>query len=135
MDQRGAPLVVVVTGAKQHDKWSVQEIILGIIVERPTSQQHLCADKGYDFDDVQQLVFEAGYIAHIKHRRRRGEPELCPIPGELQYPARRWVVERTFNWLIKRRSLRIRWCKKPDNWLALIQFACAHILFDMAFYG
>lgn len=137
VDERGAPLSVVVTGANQHDKWSVQELILGIMVDRPTSQQHLCADKGYDFDDVHQVVLEAGYIAHIKHRRRRGEPEpeLCPIPGELRYPARRWVVERTFNWLLKRRSIRTRWCKKADNWLALIKFACANIVFDMAFYG
>jgi transposase len=61
--------------------------------------------------------------------------EECPIPGELRYPARRWVVERTFSWLAKRRSLRIRWCKKVDNWLALIQFACAHILLDMTIFG
>jgi hypothetical protein len=45
------------------------------------------------------------------------------------------VVERTLGWLTKRRSIRVRWCKKSQNWLALIQFACAHILFDMAFFG
>ena len=40
-----------------------------------------------------------------------------------------------FNWLLKRRRIRTRWCKKADNWLALIKFACAHIVFDMALYG
>jgi hypothetical protein len=76
------------------------------------------------------------YVPHMKHRRR-GEPkvELCSVPGEVQYPARRWVVERTFSWLAKRRSLRTRWSKKAANWLALVQFATAHILFDMAFFG
>lgn len=66
-----------------------------------------------------------------------GEPkvELCPLPGEVHYPARRWVVERTFSWLAKRRTLRTRWCKKAANWLALLQFASAHLLFDMAFFG
>ena len=39
------------------------------------------------------------------------------------HPARRWVVERTISWLTKRRSLRTRWSKKAENWLALIQLA------------
>ena len=86
------------------------------MIERPDPEdieQHFCADKGYDYDDVHQAVEEAKYVPHIKHRRRRNEPpeEECPIPGETQYPARRWVVERTISWLGKRRSIRIRWCK------------------------
>lgn len=138
VDQRGAPLSLAVTGANEHDKWSAKELMISIVVKRPKhKQQHLCADKGYDYEDVHEFVEHERYIAHIKHRRRRGEPliEQCPMPGEKQYPARRWVVERTLGWLAKRRSIRIRWCKKPQNWLAFIQFACAHILFDMAFYG
>jgi putative transposase len=51
----------------------------------------------------------------------------------MTYPARRWVVERTLSWLTKRRSIRTRWSKEVANWLALVQFACAHILFDMRF--
>jgi putative transposase len=47
----------------------------------------------------------------------------------------RWVVERTFGWLVERRSLRVRWCKKAENWLAFIHLACAHILMDMTVYG
>ena len=136
VDQRGAPLAVYVTGANEHDKWSADDLIFSVVVRRPSVQQHLCADKGYDYDDVHQVVRDENYIPHIKHRRRRGEPpDPCPIPGEHRYPARRWVVERTLGWLVKRRSLRTRWCKKPENWLALIQFACAHILHDMAIFG
>lgn len=59
----------------------------------------------------------------------------CPIPGEHRYPARRWVVERTLSWLVKRRSIRLRWCKKSQNWLAFLQLACAHILYTMAIFG
>ena len=138
VDQRGAPLEVYVTGANEHDKWSADDLIISIVVERPRhKKQHLCADKGYDYDDVHDFVQQQHYIAHIKHRRRRGEPiiEDCPVPGETRYPARRWVVERTLGWLNKRRSIRVRWFKKFENWKAMIQFACAHILFDLAFYG
>ena len=138
VDKRGAPLALHITGANEHDKWSADDLLISIVVERPKHKtQHLCADKGYDYDDVHRFVEQARYIAHIKHRRRRGEPviEDCPIPGETQHPARRWVVERTLSWLTKRRSIRVRWCKKFQNWKALIQFACAHILFNLAFYG
>lgn len=140
VDGRGAPLAVYLTSANIHDKWLVDEVIFSIVVPRPDPhevEQHLCLDKGYDFADVHQFVEQERYVAHIKHRRRRNEPllENCPIPGETQFPARRWVVERTFGWLAKRRSLRTRWAKKSQNWLALIQFACAHILADLAIYG
>lgn len=138
VDERGAPLAVYVTGANEHDKWCADELIISMVVKRPKKKkQHLCADKGYDYDDVHAFVEQERYIAHIKHRRRRGEAviEDCPIPGEKRYPARRWVIERTLGWLTKRRSIRIRWCKKFQNWKAIIQFACAHILFNMAFFG
>jgi len=137
VDQRGAPLAVHITGANEHDKWSVDDLIFSMVVPRPGYAQHFCADKGYDYPDVRNTVCQAGYKDHIKRRRRRGEPQVteCPIPGETQYPARRWVVERTLGWLTKRRSLKVRWCKKGENWLAFVQFACAHILADMAIYG
>jgi putative transposase len=140
VDQFGAPLAVHITGANQHDKWSADDLIFSIVVERPDPQhleQHFCADKGYDYDDVHLVVEQQLYTPHIKHRRRRNEPKPveCPIPGETQYPARRWVVERTFSWLVKRRSIRTRWCKKVENWLALVLFACAHIVFNLAFFG
>jgi putative transposase len=138
VDQRGAPLSLYLSGANEHDKWFADELIIAMVVKRPQRRkQHLCADKGYDYTDVRQFVEQQGYLAHIKHKRKRGEPVLeeCPMPGETRYPARRWVVERTFGWLTKRRRLRTRWCKKSQNWLAFIQFACAHILLDLAIYG
>lgn len=138
VDKRGAPLAIHTSGANEHDKWSADDLIVSIVVKRPKNKkQHLWADKGYDYADVHQFAEQARYITHIKHRRRRGEPivEECPIPGETKHPARRWVVERTFGWLAKRRSIRTRWCKKFENWKAMIQLACAHILFDLAFYG
>jgi putative transposase len=137
VDQRGAPIAVRITGANAADKTMVREVVVAIAAKRPRQQQHFCADRGYDYEDVHTFVLDAGYTPHIKHRRRRGEPAAPAgdVPGEASFPARRWVVERTFNWLLKRRSLRTRWCKKASNWLALVQFACAHILCDMAIYG
>ena len=55
--------------------------------------QHFCGDKGYDFDDVRRPS-PGRHVPHIKRKRRRGEPlaDDHPVPGETQYPARRWVV-------------------------------------------
>ncbi len=101
----------------------------GVVVDRPQPDddhpQHLCLDKGYDFDEVRELVARYGYTAHI---RTRGEERLEKqvIPG---YRARRWVVERTHSWLNRFRRLLIRWEKKVDNYLAMFHLACAWITF------
>lgn len=135
VDEYGAPLAIHLTGANEHDKWSVDDLVVHIVIKRPYGEQHLCADKGYDYADVHQFVEEQHYQSHIKHRRLRNElpPDECPIPGEASFPARRWVVERTLGWLAKRRSIRIRWCKKPENWMAFLKLACADILLQLIF--
>lgn len=135
VDERGAPLAIDVFGANHNEKWHIAALICSILVHRPTLTQHFCLDKAYDSWEVHIFVRKQGYSAHIKHRRRRNEPkDTCSIPGETQYPPRRWVVERTLGWLGRRRSIRTRWCKKPQNWLALIHLACADILFNLAYY-
>ena len=135
VDERGAPLAIHITGANEHDKWSVDDLVVHIVKKRPNTEQHFCADKGYDSEDIFHFVKAKRYVPHIKHRRRRNEPkgEECPIPGEKSFPARRWVIERTLGWLAKRRSLKIRWCKKPENWLAFLKLASAHILLNLIF--
>jgi transposase len=136
VDQRGAPLAMDVFGANQNEKWHIAALICSILMQPPTSAQHLCLDKAYDSWEVHIFVKQQGYVPHIKHRRRVNEPnDPCPIPGETQYPPRRWVVERTLGWLGHRRSIRTRYCRKGQNWLAFIYLACAHILFDFAFFG
>jgi putative transposase len=144
VDGRGAPISVVLTGANRHDKVSAVDLIVSMIPKRPAhKEQHLCADKAYDSYDLREFAASAGYIAHIKINPRRrkdaaeGSEEHPPTEEfvERVYPARRWKVERTISWLSKCRSLRTRWSKKAENWLALIQLACAHVLLNLAVFG
>ena len=144
VDERGAPLSIVLTGANRHDKVSAIDLIVSVLVERPAhkEEQHLCADKAYDAADVREFLASEGYTAHIKvNPRRAGGSEDEDLrekegtPEEKRHPARRWVVERTISWLTKRRGLRTRWSKKSENWLALIQLACAHVLLNLAVFG
>ena len=64
---------------------SVKNLVFHVAVQRPGSEQHFCGDKGYDYDDVRQAVAQAGYIAHIKRKRQRGEP----VPDPVLHPAKR----------------------------------------------
>jgi putative transposase len=138
VDGRGAPLSVVLTGANRHDKVSAMDLIVSVVLKRPAQkEQHLCADKAYDSDDLREFVDSAGYIEHIKvnSRQKGSQRPLSEETSKRVYPARRWIVERTISWLVKRRSLRTRWAKKAENWLALVQLACAHILLNLAVFG
>ena len=53
---------------------------------------------------------------------RRGEAGRV---GSETLSWRRWVVERTLAWLSKCRALLVRYDKKPQNFLGLLQLACA----------
>ena len=128
----GVPLGVAVAGANRHDMKMVRATLETQVGARPqpTPQepQNLCLDKGYDFDEVREILAEFGYIPHI---RARGEETQAKqhVPG---YRARRWVVERTHSWMNRFRRLLIRWEKKVANYLAMLEFACAFIAFRSA---
>jgi putative transposase len=150
VDGRGAPISIVLTGANHHDKVSAIGLIVSVVTKGPAQkEQHLCADKAYDSDNLREFLTSAGYEAHIKVNPRRKGPaeggaEHPPNSSSSSsddesskraHPARRWIVERTISWLVKRRSLRTRWSKKAENWLALVQLARAHILLNLAVFG
>ena len=117
-DGGGVPIAVALTAANTHDKCAVAELLdARIIRPAPGTEQHLCLDKGYDYADAERAVRRRGFIPHI---RRRGEERRACRRGTR---ARRWVVERTTSWFNRHRKLLIRWEKKPQNYLALVQFA------------
>jgi len=105
----------------------VRETIESIVVERPTptpeQPQGMCLDKGYDFQEVRDILAEFGFTAHI---RARGE-EAKQFKRDALHRARRWVVERAHSWMNRFRRILIRWDKKPENYLAFLHFACGLI--------
>ena len=90
---------------------------------KPTEEhpQHLCLDKGCDYDEVRDLGKEFGYTLHIRARHE----EAQALKRQVGYKARRWVVERTHSWMNRFRGVLIRWDKKAENYLAFLHFACA----------
>jgi transposase len=125
----GVPIGLAIDGANRHDCKMVEETIESIPVVRPKptrqKSQGMCLDKGYDSQEVRDLVKEFGYTAHI---RARGE-EAQAIKREAGFKARRWVVERTHSWMNRFRRILTRWEKKSENFLALLHLVCAIITF------
>jgi putative transposase len=121
----GGPVAVVVAPANRHDSLVLQDILEAVVVEPPNPvtgpTQHLCLDKAFDGAPSEATARVFGYEPHI---RRIGE-EKKDRRGKKTKKARRWVVERTIGWLNRCRAILIRWDKKAENYLAMIQLACA----------
>jgi transposase len=128
----GLPIGLTIAGANRHDMKLLRPTIESIIVDRPEPSeeqpQGMCLDKGYDYDEVRDILHEFGFTAHI---RPRGE-EAKAIQREAGFKARRWVVERAHSWMNRFRRLLIRWDKKPESYLAFLHFACGLIAFRSA---
>ena len=123
---------LAVAGANRHDMKLVRATVENIVVQRPEpTPQHpqgMCLDKGYDYQEVRDILQEFGFTEHI---RSRGQ-EAQEIKNEAGKKARRWVVERTHSWLNRFRRILIRWDKKPENYIAFLHFACALVAFRAA---
>jgi len=98
---------------------------------RKRSSVNLCLDKGYDFPQVRELVEAFGFEAHIRSRGEEKEQKK----RSRRFKARRWVVERTHSWMNRYRRVLIRWEKKAENYLAILHFACACIVWKPCLLG
>ena len=120
---------MAIDGANRNDFKMVGETLESIPIDRPKPRakhpQNLCLDKGYDYDEVRDLVDEFKYTAHI---RARGE-EAQMIKRNARFKARRWVVERTHSWMNRFRRILTRWEKKAENYLGLLHLVCGLITF------
>lgn len=108
------------------------ETLDSIVVRRPRPRkyrrQNLCLDKGYDFPEIEREAFKRRYVPHIRHRGEKRRKEL-------RYKRRRWVVERTNSWHNRFRKLLVRYEKKLENYLGLVQLACCIIVYRRLILG
>jgi len=118
-----------VSGAQKHDVKLLEPTLDHIVVKRPQGKkslkQHLCADKGYTGEPAWLAMEERHYVPYV---RQRGE-EVQTKKRNPRYRARRWVVERTLSWLNRYRKLLVRFEKKASSHEALLELACALIVF------
>lgn len=119
-------------GANRNDHKLLKPTLDSIPIERPDptaeAPQGLCLDKAYDNGEVRELIADYDLTPHI---RTRGE-EIDLKDHRPDWRARRWVVEACHSWLNRNRAILIRWSKKDQNHLALLQLASGLIAFKKA---
>jgi putative transposase len=125
VDAEGGPLGVVIAAANVNDQKLLRETIEAIVVDRPepteAQPQHLCLDASYDNPTGREAAATGQYTPHIVPVRKE---ERSSVRSKGHKP-RRWVVEWTLAWLCKCRGILVRYDKKDENFLGLIQLACA----------
>jgi len=130
VDGTGVPLSLIVSGANRHDVKLLAQTLDSIVIRRPKpsrrKRQHLCADKGYSGKPADAIIRARHYIPHV---RQIGQ-ETKPIRGRKR-PARRWKVERTHSWFNRFRKLLVRYEKKTENYVGLLDCASALICWRM----
>lgn len=126
-DGNGLPIGLAVDGANRNDFKMARETIESIPIPRPrptrAEPQGICLDKGYDYQEVYDLVEEFHSTAHI---HSRGE-EAKALKKDAMTKARRWVVERTHSWMNRFRRILIRWEKKAENYVGMLHLVCGLI--------
>lgn len=127
-DGSGIPISITVCSANKHDKTQVVNVLDALMLTPPETEQHICLDNGYDYPDIRQELTSRGYKVHIPLLGL--DTEQIPPKGDPdRHPARRWVVERCHAWLHKFRKILVRYERLPQNYLALLQFACCLIIY------
>jgi transposase len=127
VDRNGVPLAVHLSAANAHDATQMLSLVDAIppIVGargrpgRPRKRPaKLHADKAYDASPLRRALRARGITPRIA---RRG------IDSSERLGRYRWVVERTFSWLLGCRRLGVRYERRADLFQGLLHLACVLI--------
>jgi transposase len=124
---------VVISGANRTDMKKLEDLLDASFAPYPDHDptppvRHLVLDRGYDYDACRRTAQDHHLIPHIPPKASAAQP--LPPPGHPdRHPPRRWVVEVAHSWFNRFRRLLIRWEKRPDTYLALLQFAATLIIY------
>ena len=140
-----------ITSANTHDIKAVTDVIDNSVINRHfessfskkktmrqnrQQKQHLCLDRAYNSKSTENEIINRGYVPHIPYKRKRGQ--VRKKVHQKQYDSvrnKRWVVERTNSWHNRFRKLYIRYEKKVENYLGLVQMSCSIIIYRKIVLG
>ena len=121
VESHGLPIGIALSGANRHDIKLLEATLQSIVAAHPEGA-NMCLDAGYV--GARPIVEGMGYVAHIRGRRE----EQREHEGNPEFKARRRVVDVCRSCLNRFRKLFVRYEKKAYNYLALLHFACAVIV-------
>ncbi len=124
-DRSGLPIAVGIESGQRNE----QKLVVGTLKRsflRKVLPKILIGDKAYDSDPLDRELAAMGIEMISPHhpRRRRKTQD----GRKLRRYKRRWKVERLFAWIFRSRRLVTRYEEKAENFLGLVQLACAQIL-------
>lgn len=124
-DRNGLPIAVGIASGERHEVKLVDELLGASFVDE--LPERLIGDMAYDSDGLDEHLLEEHGIEMIApHNPRRKTKTQDGRP--LRRYRRRWLIERIFAWFNNFRRLVTRYERKPANFLAFLQLACATIL-------
>jgi transposase len=123
VDRHGLPVAVHVASASLYEHLIQATLEARFLADLPT---RLIGDRGYDSDALDEMLVTTYGIEMIAaNRRGRGKTQ---DGRPLRRAKRRWKIERLFAWLHNCRRVVSRWERHVENYLGMVQLACARIL-------
>ena len=119
VDVEGFLLAVVVTAANIGDRMGATLLVMALF-DAFTRLMLIWADSGYDGDPLARWVRSVANIA--LEIIKRTEPHTFKIVP------RRWVVERTFGWLMRYRRLARDYERNPRHHEAMVYWATVRLM-------
>ena len=124
VDRHGLPVAVHVASASPYEPHLVPATLdARFLADLPA---RLIGDRGYDSDALDETLMTTYGIEMIAANRRGRARTQDGRP--LRRARRRWKVERFFAWLHNSRRVVTRWERKVENYLGMVQLACARML-------
>lgn len=118
------------SGANQNDHQVCAQVLDETVIREsdgtPKRPVRTCMDKGYDNEEVDQILESRGIEGHV---RRKGEGERG-VTTVIDGKPRRWPVERTGAWLNNFRGLKIVWEVLDVTKTAMAILGCILIVFN-----
>ena len=119
VDVEGFLLAVVVTAASVGDRMGAKLLVIALL-NTCTRLKLIWADSGYDGNPLAQWVWAVANIA-VEVIKRTELHVFKVVP-------RRWVVERTFGWLMRYRRLCRDYERRTDHHEAMVYWATVLIM-------
>ena len=125
-DGHGLPLAVHVASASPHETKLVEPTLQRrFLAETP---ERLIGDRAYDSDPLDAQIRERFGVQLVAPHNSTRSRKATQDGRVLRRYRRRWKIERLFAWLHNFRRVVIRWEYYPENFLGMVQLACAVIL-------
>jgi len=127
VEEKGIPVGLIIAKGNRHDTQLFDSLIHNLQHQITQSKNHyLRTDKGFTSKKNRQKAISMNFTPVMPLKK----PKNKPYPKPPIKDKKRWVVERTLSWLNRFRRIFVRYEKKSEHFLALVQFAFQIIVFN-----